>query len=161
MILLSACKVWLLVQRDGGIWSFWHGPQIIYRFTGIEKWVLRWWKRRFWFSKKIFVTFSSNWVFPCQSGCSQSLISSRMIDSSICGWKNKNFHFLWEILLLLHNVFQSRFLMRPSFPTPQCLEPICHPSKFPPAYKAYPRNNPGKTFFPNWWILDWSFAVFG
>ena len=21
--------------------------------------------------------------------------------------------------------------MRPSFPTPQCLQPICHPSKFP------------------------------
>ena len=30
-----------------------------------------------------------------------------------------------------------------------------------PAYRAYPRNNPGKTFFPNWWILDWSFAVIG
>ena len=28
-----------------------------------------------------------------------------------------------------------------------------------PAYKAYLRNNPGKTFFPNWWIIDWSFAV--
>ena len=22
--------------------------------------------------------------------------------------------------------------MRPSFPTPQCLQPLCHPSKFPP-----------------------------
>ena len=29
------------------------------------------------------------------------------------------------------------------------------------AYDAYPRNNPDKTFFPNWWILDWSFAVVG
>ena len=29
------------------------------------------------------------------------------------------------------------------------------------AYRAYPRNNPGKTFFPNWWILDWSFAEIG
>ena len=35
------------------------------------------------------------------------------------------------------------------------------PFQIPPAYKAYPRNNPGKTFFPNWWILDWSFAVIG
>ena len=34
------------------------------------------------------------------------------------------------------------------------------PFQFPP-YKAYPRNNPGKTFFPNWWILDWSFAEIG
>ena len=49
--------------------------------------------------------------------------------------------------------------MRPSFPTPQGLRSVRHPSKFSPAYRAYPRNNPGKTFFPNWWILDWSFAV--
>ena len=30
--------------------------------------------------------------------------------------------------------------------------------QFPATYRACPRNNPGKTFFPNWWILDWSFA---
>ena len=30
------------------------------------------------------------------------------------------------------------------------------PFQILPAYNAYPRNNPGKTFFPNWWILDWS-----
>ena len=42
------------------------------------------------------------------------------------------FHFLREILLPLHWVFYSRFLMRPWFPTPQCLQPICQPSKFPP-----------------------------
>ena len=30
-----------------------------------------------------------------------------------------------------------------------------------PAYIAYPKNNPGKTFFPNWWILDWSFEEIG
>ena len=71
-----------------------------------------------------------------------------------------NFPF-WEISLLLHWVFSSRFPMRPSFPTPECLQPVCHPSKTHTAYKAYPKNNPGKTFFPNWWILDWSFAVIG
>ena len=48
--------------------------------------------------------------------------------------------------------------MRPPFPAPQCLPPICHPFQIPPAYKAYPRNNPGKTVFPDWCILDWSFA---
>ena len=31
-------------------------------------------------------------------------------------------------------VFQSRF-MRPSFPTLQCLQPMCHPSKFSPRTK--------------------------
>ena len=35
------------------------------------------------------------------------------------------------------------------------------PFQIHPAYKAYPRNNPGKTFFPNWWILDWSVAEIG
>ena len=35
------------------------------------------------------------------------------------------------------------------------------PFQILPAYRAYPRNNPGKTFFPNWWVLDWSFAVIG
>ena len=67
----------------------WHGPKIIYRFTGIRKWVLRWWKRPFWFSKKVNVTFSLNWSRPYQGVCSQVLISSKGFDSSICGWKNK------------------------------------------------------------------------
>ena len=65
----------------------WHGQKIIYRFTGIRKWVLRWWKRPFWFSKKINVTFSSNWVIPYQGGCSQFLISCNKFYSSICDWK--------------------------------------------------------------------------
>ena len=67
----------------------WHRPKIIYRFTGIGKWVLRWWRRPFWFSKKIKVTFSLKWVFPDQGGCSQFLISSRKFDSSICSWKTE------------------------------------------------------------------------
>ena len=67
----------------------WHGPKIIYRFNCIRKWVLRWWKRPCWFSKKIYVTFSSNWVIPYQGGCSQFLISSSKFYSSICDWKNK------------------------------------------------------------------------
>ena len=137
----------------------WHGPQIIYRFTGIRMWALRWWKKPFWFFKKIFLTFSSNWVIPYRGGCSQFLISSRKFDSSV--WVKMNFSFLWEMLLPLHWVFSSRFQMRPSIPTPQCLQPVRHPSKFSPAYKAYPRNIPGKTFFPNWWILDLSFAAIG
>ena len=97
----------------------WHGPKIIYRFTGIRKWVLRWWKR----------PFSSNCVFPYQSGCSLFLISSRKMDSSICGWKI-NFPIFGEILLPLHWVFLSRFLMRQSFTTAQCLRPVRHTSKF-------------------------------
>ena len=52
-----------------------HGPEIICCFTGIQKWVVRWWKRPFWFSKKICVTYSSNWTIPDKGGCSQVLIS--------------------------------------------------------------------------------------
>ena len=88
IILLTASKVLTLGSTR------WHGPKIIYRFTSIRKWIMKWWRRSFWFSKKIYVTFSSNWMFPNQSWCSQFLISSRNIDSSICGWKiNSPFSF--------------------------------------------------------------------
>ena len=66
----------------------WHGPKVIYRFTGIRIWVLRWWKRPFWFSKKVTSTLSLNWSMPYQGGCSQFLISSRKFDSSICDCPN-------------------------------------------------------------------------
>ena len=46
--------------------------------------------------------------------------------------KKKNLLFLWGISPLSHWVFPSRFLMRPSSPTPQCLQPVRHHSKFPP-----------------------------
>ena len=71
----------------------WNGPKIINCFTGIRKRVVRWWKRPFWFSKKIKVTFYSNWTLPYRGGCSQVLISSKEIDSSICDWKNKFSYF--------------------------------------------------------------------
>ena len=48
----------------------WHGPKIIHSFTSIRTWVLRWWKRPFWFSKKNqgdflleLVGAVSRWVF--------------------------------------------------------------------------------------------------
>ena len=67
----------------------WHGPKIIDCFTGIRRCVVRWWKRPFWFSKKIKVTFSLSWTLPYQGGCSQVLISSKCFDSSNCDWTNK------------------------------------------------------------------------
>ena len=66
-----------------------HGPEINNCFTGIRKRFVRWWKRPFWFSKKIKMIFSLNWTLPYQGGCSQVLISSKGFDSSICDWKNK------------------------------------------------------------------------
>ena len=77
-----------------------HRQEIIHHFTGIWKRVLTWWKRPFWFSKKIYVTLSSNWVFPNQGGCSQFLISfqERLIFVHL-RLEKEFFHFLWEIWL--------------------------------------------------------------
>ena len=139
----------------------WRGPKNIHRFTGIRKWVLRWWNRPFWFFKKIYVTFSSNWVFPYQVGCSQFLISSRKIDSSMCCWKNKFSFFFRKYHLFCIESFQVDFRCVHRFQLLNvCNQYVTLPNSTP-AYNAYPRNNPGKTFFPNWWILDWSFAVIG
>ena len=66
----------------------WHGPKSFIA-SRARNWVMRWWKRPFWFSKKIYVTLSLNWSMPCQGGCSQVLISSKGFDLSICDWKNK------------------------------------------------------------------------
>ena len=55
----------------------WHGPNVTSCFTGIRKRVIWCRKRPFWFSKEIYVTFSSNWTLPYRGGCSQFLISSR------------------------------------------------------------------------------------
>ena len=83
----STSKVWLLIQCDDEKKVSWHGSKIVYRFRGIRKWLLRWWKRSCWFSKKINVIFSSNWMFPYQGRSSQFLTSPRKFVSSISDWK--------------------------------------------------------------------------
>ena len=67
-----------------------------------------------------------------QGGCSQFLISSKGFDSSICGWRSEFSIFFGKYYFLCIESFLSRFPMRPSFPTPQCLQPLCYPSKFSP-----------------------------
>ena len=136
----------------------WHGPEIIYRFTGIRKWVVWLWKRSLWFSKKVNITLSLNWSMPYQGGCSQFLISSRCFDSSICD--GKNFPCLGNITSFALSLFEQ--ISDASIVSNSSTSAIStSPFQIHPAYRAYPRNNPGKTFFPNWWILDWSFAVIG
>ena len=87
----------------------WHGPKIVNCFTGIRKWVLRLWKRPFWFSKKVNITFSLKWSLPYQGGCSQVLISSKAFNSSICDWKNK-FSLFGKYHLLRIESFRVDFL---------------------------------------------------
>ena len=113
-----------------------HGPEIINCFTDIRKRVLRLWRMRpFWFSKKIPLTFSSNWTIPYQCGCSKFLISSRKFDSSICGRKINSPSSWGNTTSFALSLFLSRFPMRPSSPKPQGVQPLCHPSKFNPRTK--------------------------
>ena len=72
MIVLPASKVWLWVSTWWRVYeAARHGPEIVHSFTGIRKWVLKLWKRPFWFSKKVNITLSLKWSMPYQGGCSQ------------------------------------------------------------------------------------------
>ena len=120
----------------------WHGRKVMYLFTGIRKRVVRWRRERpFWFSKKISLTFSSDWVFPYQGGCYRFLIS-REFDSSICFLKifhfEKWYFFCYESFRVDSDASIVSNSSRSAIST--------SPFQIPPAYRAYPRNNRGKTF---------------
>ena len=96
-------------------------------------------------------------VFLHQGGCSQFLISSNeFYQPSATG--NMNFPFslvnITSFALSLFAQISNASIVSSSSMSATIMSPF----QIPPAYRAYPRNNPGKTFFPNWWILDWSFA---
>ena len=156
MILLSASKVWLWVQRDGGIWSFltWTKSHLsLHRHPEVslevvEETLLVLQENQDYSLLKL-VDAVPRWMFSAPDLLQGFWFVRLRLEKWI-------FNFLWEISPLFIESFLSWFLIRPPFPTPQCLQPIC-----PPAYRVYPRNNPGKTFFPNWWILGWSFAEIG
>ena len=133
--------------------------EIIPGFTFIVLLVLSccWW-RPVWFSKKVFLNFSSFWVVPYQGGCSQNLISFRYLNVSICDWEYNFVHqFLGVItsfaLGLLVWISDASIISNSSMSAT-----IMSPFQTPSAYNTYPRNILGNTFFPNWWSLDGSFA---
>ena len=135
---LTSKFVWVVLVTSmyfGGTGNARHGPEIVYRFTGIRKWVLRLWKRPFCFSKKVNITLSLNWSMPYLNSPSLGNITSFALSL---------FEWISDASIVSNS---SRSAISTS------------PFQILPAYRAYPRNNPGKTFFPNWWILDWSFAV--
>ena len=69
---------------------------------------------------------------------------------------------LGNIASFLHWVsFLSWFPMRPIVSNSSRPATSTSPFQIPPAYNAFPRNNPGNIFFPNWWILDWSLRSYG
>ena len=122
---------------------YWHGPKII----------------NCWFSKKIKVTFLIELVAAVSKWKFSSFDLLQGVWFVHLRLENKLSFFLWEISPLSHWVFSNRFPMRPSSPTPQGLQPVRHPSKFLPRTKRIRWTIQGKTFFPNCWILHWSFAV--
>ena len=132
MILLSASKVGLWVQRDGGIWSFltWTRNHLLLHrhpevsLEVVEETLLILQESQY-YSLLELVDAVSRWMFSVPD----LLQGIWFVHLRLEKW---SFHFLWEILLLLHWVFLSRFLMRPSSPTPQGLRPVRHLSKFSP-----------------------------
>ena len=58
-------------------------------------------------------------------------------------------------------VFLRGFPMRPSFPAPQCLQPLCHRSKFPPRTERIQGIIQVRLSFQNDGFLSWSFAEIG
>ena len=156
----STSKVWLWVQRDGGIWSFPTWTRSRLSLHRHPEWVVRSWKTPFWFSKKVNITLSLKWSMPYQSGCSQVLISSRGFDSSICDWNNK-FSLFGKYHLFRIESFRVGFRCVHRFQLLNVYHQYVILPNPSPRTKRIQGNNPGKTFFPNWWILDWSVAEFG
>ena len=135
MILLSASKVRLWVQRDGGKWSFLtrtknhlslhQHPEMSHEVVEETLLILQENLRDFLLELDVPI---SRWIFSVPDLLREVWFVHLWLE-------NKISNFLWEIIIPFHWVFYSRFLMRPSYPTPQCLQPKCHPSKFHPRTK--------------------------
>ena len=135
--------------------------KVIYRFFGIRTWVLSGGRESFDSSRK------SMWISPWICRCRIEVAVLRSWPPSSGFWfihlrlENKiSFSFGKYYLFRIESFWiDFRYVHRLQ------LLKVCNQyvtlTNSTLAYKAYPRNNPGKTFFPNWWILDWSFAVVG
>ena len=131
-------------------------------FTGIQKWVLKmwWWWRSFWFSWEILMTFSSTWVIPCQGGFFQFLISSRKCYCSIWDWAYVFFTTFRRYHLFRMSLFSMVSHASISLSSSRTTISMS-PFQIHPVHKTKSRNILGSTFFPNWWIRDWSFVEIG
>ena len=156
MILLSASKVWLWVQRDGGLWSFltWtknhfvlhQHPEVSLEVVVVETLVI--------LLENLFYLLLelgdpvSRWMLSVPD-----LLQRFLIRPSATG-KYECSHFLWEISPLLHRVFfwvDFRCVHR--LQLLKVCDQLRHPSKFHPRTKRIRGTISSKSFFPNWWIL--------
>ena len=87
--------------------------------------------------------------FPSQSGILEFIFHRKQRISV----------FLSISTLLLHPVFWDIFLMRPTFPIPQCQQSVCLPSKISPAITAWPMKLPCNDFLSE--LMDSRFVCFG
>ena len=129
---------------------FWHGPKNhLSLHTASGKWVLRWCKRPFWFSKKIPSTFSSELD-------DSFLISFRKFDSSICDCKRINFHFFLEnITFLCIESFRVDLRCVHHFHILNvCNHHVTRPNSLHPRTKRIQGTIQVRLSFPNWWIFD-------
>ena len=155
--LLSASKVWLWVQRDGGTWSFliwtknhsslhWH-PEMSREV--VEETLLILQENQRDLSPRIDrcrtkVDVLRSWSPP-----------RGLIRPSAIG-KTKLSFFFGKYHLFRIESFQSRFLNASIDSNSSRSATSTSSFQIPPAYNTYPRNTPGKTFFPNWldsWLV--------
>ena len=142
-------EVWLGVQRDGGTWSFptWTRSRLLlHRHLEMSREVVEETLLILQESPRDplleLVDAVSKWMFSVPY-----LLQG--FDSSVCDWKNKfslsvKYHLfrIESFRVDFRCVHRLQLLTRSATST--------SPFQIPPAYNVYPRNNPGKTFFPIW-----------
>ena len=154
MVLLSASKVWLLVQRDDGIWSFliWtrnhlslqHHPEMSREVVEETLLILQENQRDFLLELDDPL---SRWMFSGLDLLQEVWFVHLWLENSI---------FFGKYHLFRMESFSSRFPMRPSSPTPQGLQPVRHPSKIHPRTIRIPGTIKVRLSFP---LMD-SWLVF-
>ena len=129
-MILSASKVWLWVQRDGGfrsILTWTKNYSSLHRHPEMSLEVVEETLMILQENLRVFLLELgdpvSRLVFSGPDLLREVWFVHLRLEIWIC-------HLLWEISPPLHWVFKSRFPMRPSFPTPQGLRSVRHPSKF-------------------------------
>ena len=138
-----------------------HGPKVVYRFTRhpevshevVEETLLILQEsqrdRSPWIGRRrIKVDVLSSWSPP-----------EVLFRPSAIG-KNK-FSLFGKYHLFRIESFRVDFRCVHSFQLLKVCDQYVHPSKFSPRRERIRGTIPGKTFFPNSWIRDWSFAVIG
>ena len=132
MVLLSPSKVWLLVQRNGGMWRFltWTRSHLsLHRHPemsreGVEETLLILQESQY-YSLLEWVDAVSRWMFSGLDLLHRFWFVHLRLEKI-------KFSLFGKYHLFRIESFSSRFQMRPSFPTPQSLQPVRHPSNFTP-----------------------------